>query len=295
MRSHPAAATSTPITPGLRLRLPRGAATQLLLVAGGAAIVLPFIFVVVTSLKLDGEWFRSPMTWVPQHPTLANYEEVLARPEVQKWAWNTAAVVAVSLVGELVSCTLVAYALARLRFRGRDLLFGIVVSTLMLPAQVLLIPQYVLFNALGWVDTLLPLTVPSYFALSAFFVFFLRQYFRSIPKELEEAMLVDGAGRFTILRELIIPLSGPAFAVVTVIHIVATYNDYFTPLIYLHSSENLTLAVGMATVNQIIPGIRSLPKEMAGAVIFVLPLIVIYLLLHRRVTDAVEAGAGIRG
>jgi ABC-type glycerol-3-phosphate transport system permease component len=165
----------------------------------------------------------------------------------------------------------------------------------MLPAQVLLIPQYVLFNALGWVDTLYPLTVPSYFALNAFFVFFLRQYFRSIPKELEEAMLVDGAGRFTILRKLIVPLSGPAFAVVAVIHIVATYNDYFTPLIYLHSADNLTLAVGMATVNQIIPGIRSIPKEMAGAVIFVLPLIVIYLVLHRRVTEAVEAGAGIRG
>jgi ABC-type glycerol-3-phosphate transport system permease component len=266
-----------------------------LLLTGGIAIVLPFIFVVVTSLKLDGEWFRAPTSWIPEHPTFANFEEVLARPEVQKWAWNTLIVVAFSLVGELISCTLVAYALARLRFRGREMLFGIVVSTLMLPAQVLLIPQYVLFSALGWVDTLLPLTVPSYFALSAFFVFFLRQYFRSIPRELEEAMLVDGAGRFTILRKLVVPLSMPAFAVVAVIHIVATYNDYFTPLIYLHSADNLTLAVGMATVNQIIPGIRSIPKEMAGAIIFVLPLIVIYLLLHRRVTDAVEAGAGIRG
>lgn len=295
MRSDAAAATPRATAPRRRLGLPRGAATQLLLVVGGVAIVLPFIFVIATSLKLDGEWFSAPTTWIPARPTLANYEDVLGLPEVQKWAWNTFVVVVVSLVGELISCTLVAYALARLRFRGRDLLFGLVVSTLMLPAQVLLVPQYVLFNALGWVDTPLPLTVPSYFALSAFFVFFLRQYFRSIPKELEEAMLVDGAGRFTILRKLIIPLSGPAFAVVTVIHIVATYNDYFTPLIYLHSAANLTLAVGMATVNQIIPGIRSLPKEMAGAVIFVLPLIVIYLLLHRRVTDAVEAGAGIRG
>jgi multiple sugar transport system permease protein/sn-glycerol 3-phosphate transport system permease protein len=278
-----------------RSALPRGTWTQLLLLLGGIAIVLPFIFVVVTSLKLDSEWFRAPTTWIPEFPSLSNYVEVITRPEIQHWAWNTVSVVVVSLVGELVSCTVVAYALARLRFRGRDALFGIVVATLMLPAQVLLIPQYVLFNALGWVDTLYPLTVPSYFALNAFFVFFLRQYFRSIPKELEEAMLVDGAGRFMILRKLIVPLSGPAFAVVAVIHIVATYNDYFTPLIYLHSADNLTLAVGMATVNQIIPGIRSIPKEMAGAVIFVLPLIVIYLVLHRRVTEAVEAGAGIRG
>lgn len=277
------------------IRLPRGLGTQALLIVGAIAIILPFTFVLMTSLKLDAEWFRSPMTWIPAQPTLANYRDVLAQPEIWQWTRNTLVVVVVSLIGELLSCTVVAYALARLRFRGRDALFGIVVATLMLPAQVLLIPQYVLFNALGWVDTLLPLTVPSYFALSAFFVFFLRQYFRSIPRELEEAMLVDGAGRFTILRHLIIPLSLPAFAVVAVIHIVATYNDYFTPLIYLHSADNLTLAVGMATINQIIPGIRSVPKEMAGVVIFVLPLILIYLVLHRRVTDAVQAGAGIRG
>ena len=178
--------------------------------------------------------------------------------------------------------TLVAYALARMRFRGRDAVFAVIVATLTLPAQVLLIPQYLLFNAIGWVDTLLPLTVPGFFALNAFYVFFLRQYFRSIPRELEEAMLVDGAGRFTILRKLIIPLSGPAFAVIAVIHIVGTYNDFFNPFIYLHSAENLTLAVGMATVNQIIPGVRSIPKEVAGTVLFILPLVVIYLLLHRR-------------
>jgi multiple sugar transport system permease protein len=208
---------------------------------------------------------------------------------------NTAIVVVVSLVGSLISCALVAYALARMRFKGRDAMFGLVVGTLMLPGQVLLIPQYILFNKLGWVDTLLPLTVPAFFALNAFYVFFLRQYFRSIPRELEEAMLVDGASRFTIFRRLIVPLSIPAFAVVAVIHIVGTYNDFFNPFIYLHSSENLTLAVGMATVNQIIPGVRSIPKEMAATVLFVLPLIAMYLVLHRRITAAVEAGAGIKG
>ena len=178
-------------------------------------------------------------------------------------------VVVVSLVGSLVSCTLVAYPLARMRFKGRDAMFILVVATLMLPAQVLLLPRYLLFNTFGWIDTLLPLTVPAYFGLNAFYVFFLRQYFRSIPRELGEAMLVDGASRWTILRRLIVPLSMPAFAVIAVIHIVGTYNDFFDPFIYLHSSENLTLAVGIATVNQIIPGVRSVPKEMAGVVLFV--------------------------
>ena len=237
----------------------------------------------------------SGTSFFPKDPTLQNYSDVLALEEPRRWAVNTAIVVAVSLVGELASCTLVAYALARMRFRGRDAVFAVIVATLTLPAQVLLIPQYLLFNAIGWVDTLLPLTVPGFFALNAFYVFFLRQYFRSIPRELEEAMLVDGAGRFTILRKLIIPLSGPAFAVIAVIHIVGTYNDFFNPFIYLHSAENLTLAVGMATVNQIIPGVRSIPKEVAGTVLFILPLVVIYLLLHRRITDAVQSGAGIKG
>jgi multiple sugar transport system permease protein len=277
------------------LRFPKGTGVQAALVLGGLAIVLPFLFVVTTSLKADSEWFGDPYSWLPATPTLGNYADVLALDEPRKWAINTAIVVSVSLIGSLASCTLVAYALARMRFRGRDAVFGLIVATLMLPGQVLLIPQYILFTKLGWVDTLLPLTVPGFFALNAFYVFFLRQYFRSIPRELEEAMLVDGAGRLTILIGLIVPLSKPAFAVVAVIHIVATYNDFFNPFIYLHSSDNLTLAVGMATVNQIIPGVRSMPKEMAATVLFVLPLIVIYLLLHRRITDAVQAGAGIKG
>jgi len=265
------------------------------LVIGVLAMSLPFVFVVTTSLKSDGEWFGDPYSWIPSVTTLINYTDVLALGEPRRWALNTVIVVVVSLIGSLVSCTLVAYPLARMRFRGRDAMFILVVATLMLPAQVLLLPRYLLFNTFGWIDTLLPLTVPAYFGLNAFYVFFLRQYFRSIPRELEEAMLVDGASRWTILRRLIVPLSMPAFAVIAVIHVVGTYNDFFDPFIYLHSSDNLTLAVGIATVNQIIPGVRSVPKEMAATVLFVLPLVVIYLLMHRRITDAVQAGAGIKG
>ena len=278
-----------------RWRVPQGLFVQLGLVVGGFAIALPFLFVVTTSLKADGEWFGDPYSWFPAAPTLGNYAQVLALDEPRRWALNTAVVVAVSLMGSLISCSLVAYSLARLRFKGRDAVFSLIVATLMLPGQVLLIPQYILFAKLGWVDTPLPLTVPAFFALNAFYVFFLRQYFRSIPRELEEAMLVDGAGRLTILRRLIVPLSTPAFAVIAIIHVVGTYNDFFNPFIYLHAADHLTLAVGMATVNQIIPGVRSIPKEMAATVLFVLPLIVIYLVLHRRITDAVEAGAGVKG
>jgi multiple sugar transport system permease protein len=281
---------------GLRLsRRLKGARTQAVLFFGGLAIVLPFLFVVTTSLKADTEWFGNPYSWLPARPTLRNYADVLALEAPRQWAVNTLIVVAVSLVGSLVSCTIIAYALARLRFRGRDRIFALIVATLMLPAQVLLLPQYLLFNKLGWVDSLLPLTVPEFFGLNAFYVFFLRQYFRSIPRELEEAMLVDGAGTFRVLRSLIVPLSKPAFVVIAVIHVVGTYNDFFNPFIYLHSSENLTLAVGMATVNQIIPGIRSIPKEMAATVLFVAPLVILYLLMHRRITDAVQSGAGIKG
>lgn len=288
-----------PVRPTSVVRLGKGRFdglwNQILLIVGGLAIILPFVFVVTTSLKADSEWFGDPYSWLPAMPTLDNYRDILSLAGPWRWAANTAIVVVVSLIGSLVSCTLVAFALARMRFRGRDAAFALIVATLMLPAQVLIIPRYLLFNTLGWIDTLLPLTVPTFFALNAFYVFFLRQYFRSIPRELEEAMLVDGAGRLKVLLHLIVPLSRPAFAVIVVIHVVASYNDFFDPFIYLHSSDNLTLAVGMATVNQIIPGVRSVPKEMAATVLFVLPLVVIYLLMHRRVTDAVQLGAGIKG
>jgi multiple sugar transport system permease protein len=269
-------------------------AVQVVLLLFGLAILLPFLFILASSFKSDGQFAREPMALIPNPPTAVNYVDATKLPLLQ-WGINTSIVVGITLVGQVGSSVLVAYPLALLRFRGRDPIFLLILATLMLPPQVLLIPQFLLFNYLGWVDTFLPLIVPSFFGLAAIYVFYLRQYFRGIPRELVESMIVEGAGHLTLLRHLIIPLSRPALVTVAILHIVFTYNDFFLPLIYLHSPEHFTLAVGIAQLDLVFGGSSrfSAPLAMAGAVIFVAPLIVMYLILNRRLTEGIQFRSGI--
>jgi multiple sugar transport system permease protein len=267
---------------------------QLVLGAGGLLIIGPFLWVLAVSLKTPGQYASDPWSWVPQPPSLDGYAQVFTLP-VLTWGWNTLVIVALSTVGQVVSCALVAYPLARLQFRLRDLVFLLAIATMMLPSQVLLIPQYLLFNWLGWVNTPLPLIVPQYFALSGIFVFFLRQYYRHIPQDLEDAVAVDGGGVFSTFRHVIVPLSIPAYATVAILHIVGSYNDFFYPLIYLQSRDAATLAIGAAQLrpNPLGGYSFSVQTAMAGTVLFALPLIIVYALAHRSVIDAVEVGSGL--
>lgn len=198
----------------------------------------------------QGSWRALDRPW-QFSPTWENYVEVWEAIEFPKLLWNTTFYAIMSEIGVLISCTLVAYGFSRFSFPGRDLLFVILISTIFLPAAVTVIPTYTFFSQIGWVGTWLPLLVPTFFA-NAYDVFLLRQYFLTLPRELDEAAMMDGAGPFRVLWSVIIPQSYPALMAITVFHIVYAWNDYFGPLIYLTTArDKWPISVALATFNGI--------------------------------------------
>jgi len=198
----------------------------------------------------QGSWRNLERPW-KFSPTWSNYAEVWNAIEFPRLLWNTTFYAIMTEIGVLISCTLVAYGFSRFRFPGRDFLFIVLISTIFLPGFVTLIPTYTFFQAIGWVGTWLPLIVPSFFA-NAYDVFLLRQYFMTLPKELDEAAMIDGAGPLRVLWSVIIPQSYPALMAITVFHIVFAWNDYFGPLVYLSTAkDNWPVSVALSTFNGI--------------------------------------------
>jgi len=198
----------------------------------------------------QGSWRSLDRPWQVS-PTWENYVEVWEAIEFPKLLWNTTFYAIVSEIGVLISCTLVAYGFSRFSFPGRDFLFVILISTIFLPAAVTVIPTYTFYSQIGWIGTWLPLLVPTFFA-NAYDVFLLRQYFMTLPRELDEAAMIDGAGPFRVLGSVIIPQSYPALMAITVFHIVYAWNDYFGPLIYLTTArDKWPISVALATFNGI--------------------------------------------
>ena len=198
----------------------------------------------------QGSWRALDRPWTFS-PTWANYTEVWNSINYPRLLGNTVFYAVVTMIGTLISCTLVAYGFARFRFPGRDLLFIILISTIFLPAFVTVIPTYTFFTKIGWVGTWLPLIVPHFFA-NAYNVFLLRQYFMTLPRELDEAAMIDGASPLRVLWSVIIPQSYPVMMAITVFHIVFAWNDYFNPLIYLSTSrDNWPIAIALSTFNGI--------------------------------------------
>jgi multiple sugar transport system permease protein len=208
-------------------------------------------------------------------PTWSNYTEVWETIEFPKLLWNTFMYAVLSNVGVIISCTLVAYGFSRFRFPGRDFLFVLLISTIFLPGTVTVIPQFAFFQKIGWVGTWLPLIVPTFFA-NAYDVFLMRQYFMTLPRELDEAAMIDGAGPFRVLFSVILPQSYPVLMAVTVFHIVYAWNDYFGPLIYLSTNrENWPISIALSTFN----GIYGQKPQLiqAGALMtLILPLILFF-------------------
>lgn len=198
----------------------------------------------------EGSWRTLQRSWTFS-PNWQNYADVWDLISYPRLLFNTIAIALIGMVGTLVSCTLVAYGFARFRFRGRGFLFTILIATIFLPSAVTVIPQYTVFSSIGWVGTWLPLLVPTFFA-NAYDVFLLRQYLMTIPRELDEAAAIDGAGPIRILRSVVIPQAWPVIIAVAIFHLVYSWNDFFGPLIYLSTKPELqTLAVGLAGFNGI--------------------------------------------
>ncbi|MDB4868301.1 MAG: sugar transporter ATP-binding protein [Cohnella sp.] len=205
----------------------------------------PLYWMVITSLKELGDVHKLPMTWIPNPFKWDNYSQIFKDVPLLTYVWNTIAYTAITVFAVALSSSLVAYAFARLRARGSVILFAIVLSTMMIPPQVTMIPQYLLFNQLNWVDTYLPLVIPA-FGGSAFIIFLLRQFYMGISKDLDEAVKIDGGGYATMFFRIIVPLSVPALATAAILEFMYRWNDLIGPLIYLSSGEKYPLSLGLS-------------------------------------------------
>jgi ABC-type glycerol-3-phosphate transport system permease component len=205
----------------------------------------PLIWLVSSSLKPEGQVFEYPPNFIPRSFEWVNYPDALVQFPFIVTGLNTLTIVVGVLVGRLLTASLAAYGFARLRFPGRNVLFVLVLTTLMIPYHVILIPQYLIFRDLGWLNTLKPLIVPAWFGGGAFFIFLLRQFFMTIPREYDDAARIDGCGFIQVWWHIIMPMSLPALGAVAIFTFMGEWNDFLAPLIYLNTPEKQTLAIAV--------------------------------------------------
>jgi len=241
--------------------------------------MIPLVWIVSTSLKQQGEVFAYPPVWIPNPIQWHNYAEALNRAPLLRWLANTATITLIAMVGNVVMSSFVAFGFARLRFPGRDALFVLLLSTMMLPEVVTIIPRFILFKALGWLDTILPMVVPPFFGGGAFNIFLVRQFYLTIPKDYDEAARIDGASNFAIWRRVLVPLSMPVLTAIGIFSFVYHWNDFLHPLLYLFTEDKKTLALGLrAFIN---PYDASWHISMAASMFLVVPIMVLFFIGQR--------------
>ena len=240
------ASQATP-TPILQPRPPKAgkALRYLLLGLIGLLFLAPAFWMLSSALKANYEIFANPPVWWPAQPRWSNFPAALTALPFGRFAVNTLIIALSSIIGHLLSCSLVAYGFARLRAPGKGFLFVLLLSTLMLPYPVTMVPLFIIFSKLGWINTFLPLIVPAFFG-NAFYIFLLRQSFKQIPLDLEDAASMDGANPLQVLVNIILPLSRPALATVAIFTFQAAWNDFLAPLIFLHDQSKYTLTLGLS-------------------------------------------------
>jgi len=242
-------------------------------------LILPFLWIISTSLKGDEDIFTTPPQWIPTDLRWENYSTVFDRMPYIIYFRNSVFVTVMTIIGVVLSSSLVAYAFACLRWPGRNALFIFVLATMMLPMQVTMIPMFVLFKELGWLNTYKPLIVPAFFGGGAFNIFLLRQFFLTIPKELFEAARIDGCSEFRIYWNIVLPLAKPALATVAILTFMFSWNDFLGPLIYLSDQLKGTLALGLALFvgqHQTEWGML-----MAASVLMMIPMVLIFFFFQR--------------
>ncbi len=288
----PVLARGTFLTRARRRRL--WAAVALLVIAAGAAVItLPLAWMVSTSLKKSTEVFVLPPQWIPPTPQWVNYREIFDAAPFGRYLLNSTIVTGLSVFGSLLSCSLAAYGFARLRFPGRDLIFVVLLSTLMLPATVTIVPRFVVFEQLDWLNTFKPLIVPSFFG-SAFNIFLLREFFRTLPNDLEDAARLDGASTLRIFATIVLPLSKPALVTVALFTFINTWNDFLNPLLYLSTEDKYTVAIGLINFtgsDRVGPQMHLL---MAASFLTTIPVLVVFFLAQRLFVKGIVF-SGIKG
>jgi multiple sugar transport system permease protein len=264
----------------------------LMLIVGAVVMALPFLWLMSSSLKLERKVFQFPPQWIPDPIRFLNYVDALTYKPFHIYVKNTFFVVILNEVAILWSASFCAYGFARIQFPGRDLWFGIVLATMMVPYFVLMVPSFVIFSRLRWIDTFLPLTVPLFFGGGAFNIFLLRQFFRTIPEELADAARIDGCSEFGIYARIMLPLAKPALTTVAIFTFLGGWNDFIGPLLYLNSPGNFTVAIGLATFRSVLRTRWDL--LMAASTATTLPVILIFFLAQRYFIQGVVM-TGLKG
>jgi ABC-type glycerol-3-phosphate transport system permease component len=265
---------------------------HLLLSGFAVVLVAPLIWLISTSLKEPNAIFKLPPEWIPDPVRWQNYPEALTALPFARFFFNTVLITVLATLGTVISASMAAYAFARLRFPLRSFWFALMISTLMLPSIVTLIPTFILFRSLKWIDTFYPLIVPYWFGGTPFFIFLLRQFFLTIPLELDEAARIDGASNYRIYWQIILPLAKPALATVIIFSIINHWNEFVLPLIYLHSTDNWTMAIGLQGFSDLYS--TQWHWLMAASTVIVLPLIILFFSAQRYYLEGIHM-TGIAG
>jgi multiple sugar transport system permease protein len=290
--------TDVPDEPPTRRRRPRSREGNIrtpgwlyaVMVAGLVLVALPFVWMVISSFKAEGEVMAIPPTWWPEHPTTSNYDQLFTKLDFPTYFMNSAIVACAVAAGNMVFCSMLGYALAKLQFQGKKVVFALVLGTLMVPGVVTFIPLFVLTTNIGLTNTLPGMILP--FLAGPFGVFLMRQYILSLPDELIQAARVDGAGELRIFFSVILPLCGPAVATLGVLTFLTSWNNFLWPLVVATSEDKYTLPVALAlfAVGQ---NATKYGLLLAGSVVVVLPVLAVFLVLQRRIMQGI-AMTGIK-
>ncbi|MDF2836315.1 MAG: sugar transporter ATP-binding protein [Paenibacillus sp.] len=261
------------------------------LIVGSIFMLLPFLWMFSTSLKEEGKVFEYPIRWIPEPIEWSNYVTVLTEAPMFGGLMNTLIIILPPMVVGLLTSALAAYAFAKLRFPGREVLFIALLTTMMIPGVVTMIPTFILFKSIGWLDSWNPLMIPGMFG-SAACVFFLRQYFRTIPSELEDAAKIDGLNPFGVFVRIMLPLSKPALAAQGIFGFLGGYNDFLGPLIYINSPEKFTLQLVLASFQGYY--VSNWTLIMAGSVLALIPTVILFFFAQRYFVEGITM-TGLKG
>jgi len=258
----------------------------------GALFLIPFLWILSTSLKGNEQIFTIPPQWIPSRLRWENYAEVFRRMPVLLYLKNSVIITALQMIGIVVSSSLVAYAFAILRWPGRNIMFGILLATMMLPMQVTMIPVFVLFKQFGWLDTFKPLVVPAFLGGGAFNIFLLRQFFLGIPQDIADAARIDGCSEFRIYWNIMLPLASPALATVAIMTFMFSWNDFLGPLIYLSEKDKSTLALGLSMFAG--QQTNEWALLMASSVLMLIPMIAVFFFFQKYIIQGFTM-SGLKG
>jgi multiple sugar transport system permease protein len=261
-----------------------------LLIVGGAVMIFPFFWMLSSSLKNDVEAFATPPTLFPSAPSLDNYRKVISHLDVKQLFVNSVMVSVTVTALQLLTSALAGYAFARIHFRGKNILFIAYLVTMMVPMQVIIVPLFIEMRELHLIDSLIGLGLPM--IVSAFGVFFMRQAMMGIPKELEEAAILDGASHFKIFSRIAIPLTIPALSTLGILAFMSVWNSFLWPLIIIYSPEKMTIPLGLANLHG--ENLTDWPMVMAGTSMAVIPIALLYITLQKRITQSFLT-AGLKG